>query len=219
MAFELHPLSSKLTNHNLFQDNSRPEGRYYIHPDGSEFVSVTTFLGRLDSGDGIQKWRDAVGHVEAARISKAATDKGTAIHDAAEKLLLNDLSWKDTLPMYYKPDFFPLKKYLESNITSVIGLEHQMYSRRIKLAGTADCIGLLNGKISIIDYKTSSGIKYKSDISSYFLQCACYAIMAYELYSIKVEQLSILMTVEGQPNISVFNEPFSHWGKEIIKLC
>lgn len=215
MNFIRHDKSSLIKDHSLKRDDSRSH-RYYIHEDGTEFLSVTSFLSKyVETGAELQKWRDAVGETEANRISKAATTKGEAIHNAAEKYLLNDQTWKN-IPFVYALDFAPLRKYLDANVNEVLCLEHQMYSRKIKLAGTVDCIAVHKGVLSIIDFKTSSRIKYRNDIHGYFLQCACYGIMLFELYGIRVEQISILMSVEGQSDILTFNEPFVTWAQKVI---
>ena len=217
MSFVRHELSSLIKDHSLVRDDSR-DYRYYIHEDGTEFLSVTSFLSKHEDKSFLQKWRDAVGEIEANRISKAATDKGTAIHDAAERYLLNDPTWSN-ISFVYKPDFNTLRKYLDRTVDDVLCLEHQMYSRRVKLAGTVDCVAKHLGKLSVMDFKTSSGIKYRDDIHGYFMQCACYGIMLFELYGIKIEQISILMVVEGQSEMSIFNEPFSFWAKKVLELC
>ena len=62
-----------------------PTGRTYFTPDG-DFPSITTLLGKTsDNQVWLQKWRERVGEEEANRISKEATDRGTLIHEYAEK--------------------------------------------------------------------------------------------------------------------------------------
>ena len=60
-------------------------GRTYMTPDG-DFPSMTTILGKTsDNQVWLQKWRERVGEEEADRISKEATDRGTLVHEYAEK--------------------------------------------------------------------------------------------------------------------------------------
>lgn len=207
----------KPQNFELIRDDSGPI-RYYIDPKGNKYRSVTSFVGQFSSGKAdIAAWRDAVGHTEADRISKAAATRGTAIHLACENLLLNK-PWDD-ISMFYKLDFLTMKKHLEEHVDRVFVLEHQMYSKMLGLAGTVDCIAEYDGKLCIVDFKTSSGLKYRKDINAYFLQCAAYALMAWELYKIKITELVILMVVEGGGNIEVFKEPLPKWGRELLRLC
>ena len=180
-------------------------------------MSVTSFLSKINKGNSdIEKWKQAVGTVEANRIVTAAATRGTAIHLACENLLLNK-PWQD-ISMFYKQDFISMKRHIESKVDRVFALEHQMYSDRIGLAGTVDCVAEYSGKLSVIDFKTSSQLKYRCDISNYFLQCSCYGIMLFERYGIKIDQIVILMCVEGDPVVQVFIEPFVDWAKKVIEL-
>ena len=55
-------------------------GRVYTDPDNNPYPSITTVLSIL-SEKGIAAWRARVGEEEANRISKQATDRGTAVHE------------------------------------------------------------------------------------------------------------------------------------------
>lgn len=190
--------------------------RVYRTQDGTAYKSVTSFIGEVSSGkEELQKWRDAVGIEEANHISKVAADKGTAIHLAMEHLVSNQ-PYK--IDFFYQQDYQTLKKIAEKKISEVFAIEHQMYSDKLMLAGTADLIAKYDGQWSIIDYKTSSRVKYKQDIDSYFNQLACYAVMMFERYGMQINQLVIMMVVEGDPKMLEFIEPAVPWMKNIIKL-
>jgi genome maintenance exonuclease 1 len=206
----------KPQNFELIRDDSGPI-RYYIDPEGNKYRSVTSFVGQFSSGKAdIAAWRDAVGHTEADRITKAAATRGTAIHLACENLLLNK-PW-DEISMFYKLDFLTMKKHLEEHVDRVFVLEHQMYSKMLGLAGTVDCIAEYDGKLCIVDFKTSSGLKYRKDINSYFLQCACYSLMLYERYGLITSTIIILMVVEGDSIVHVFKENSAIWIKKLLEL-
>ncbi len=206
----------KHQNFQLVRDDSGPI-RYYIDLEGNKYRSVTSFVSQFSSGkEHLEKWKNAVGEKEAERICSNAATRGTAIHLACENLLLNK-PWDD-ISMFYKQDFIAMKNHLEQHVDNVFALEHQMYSKIIGLAGTVDCIAEYDGKIAIIDFKTSSRLKYREEINSYFLQCAAYAIMVYERYGIKINDLVILMVVEGSPTVEVFIEQTSVWGKKLVEL-
>ena len=59
-------------------------GRTYYTPDGA-YPSITTILGKTADNTWLQRWIDRVGEEEAARVSKEATDRGTLVHDFAER--------------------------------------------------------------------------------------------------------------------------------------
>ena len=66
------------------ESETLPSGRTYSTPDG-KFPSITTILGKTSNQVWLQAWKDKVGEEEAARISKEATDRGTLVHEYAEK--------------------------------------------------------------------------------------------------------------------------------------
>ena len=83
-----------------------------------------------------------------------------------------------------------------NKIDIIHGIEAKLYSNVMGLAGTADCIGMYNGKLSIIDYKTKRSSQRKEWMTDYFIQTSCYARMWEELTGQKIEQLVILASSE-----------------------
>ena len=72
-----------------------------------------------------------------------------------------------------------------------------MYSLQLGIAGTVDCIAEYNGELAIIDFKSSKKPKPRKWIDHYFVQCAAYACMLYELTNIPVKKFVILMSCEN----------------------
>ena len=60
-------------------------------------------------------------------------------------------------------------------------------------AGTADCIGVIDGEETIIDFKTSKRIKKKEWIDDYFLQGCAYANAHNVMFNTNIKQVAILM--------------------------
>jgi genome maintenance exonuclease 1 len=108
-------------------------------------------------------------------------------------------------------------KPLVERIEEVYALEAPLYSKFLGIAGTVDCVGLWNGRLSIIDFKTSSRVKSAEDIPSYFMQCAAYAVMWEELTKKPITQLVVLMAVEDELPL-VFVEHRDNWIKEFMQL-
>jgi len=200
---------------NLTRDDSGTV-RHYIDQTGTRYISVTAFLSKFASGKKeIENWIKSIGPEEANKVLKAAGNKGTVIHKACENLVLNKES---EVSMFYRQDFFTMKKHLIEHVDYVFATEHQMYSKRLMMAGTTDLIAEYNGLLSVIDYKTSNQLKYITDIDNYFYQEAAYAIMVWERYGLRIDQLVILMVVEGDPKIHVFIQPTAVWGRKLLKL-
>lgn len=60
------------------------------------------------------------------------------------------------------------------------------------------------GKLSVIDFKTSKRIKTEDKIQDYFAQCVAYAMMYEERVGAPIDQIVVLMAVENeQPLIFV----------------
>ena len=91
------------------------------------------------------------------------------------------------------------------------------YSDTLKVAGRVDCIAEFEDELSIIDFKTSSRIKDRSEISSYFMQECAYAIMFEEQTGIEVNQLVTLMVVDGDENLLIFKEKKEDWIDPLIE--
>ena len=114
-----------------------------------------------------------------------------------------------TLTEYYLknenlPEVQPLSEFLFKQskpkldlIDNIHALEKSMYSLQLGIAGTVDCIAEYNGELAIIDFKSSKKPKPRKWIDHYFVQCAAYACMLYELTNIPVKKFVILMSCEN----------------------
>ena len=69
-------------------------------------------------------------------------------------------------------------------------------SKELGVAGTVDCIAEYEGELAIIDFKTSKKPKPRDWIDGYFVQCAAYACMLYEMTGIMVKKFVIIMSCE-----------------------
>jgi genome maintenance exonuclease 1 len=81
-------------------------------------------------------------------------------------------------------------------INDIHGIELRLYSDKMKLAGTSDCIATYDGKLSIIDYKTKRSNQREEWLTDHFIQATSYGVMFKELTGIKVEQVVILVSSE-----------------------
>jgi len=89
-----------------------------------------------------------------------------------------------------------LKPIITDKVNNVYAIEQPLYSNHLKVAGRVDCIAEYDGKISIIDYKTSTKEKREDWIENYFLQCTAYAIMFEEITGKKVEKIVVMIACE-----------------------
>ena len=169
--------------------------RYYDVPDTEGFTklvsitSVTSWINR----EIFRAWRAKVGNEQADKVTKAATSRGTDMHTLAENYLLN----KDL------PSVQPLSEFLFKQskpkldlIDNIHAIEKPLYSLKLGVAGTVDCIAEYEGELAVIDFKTSKKPKPRKWIDHYFVQCAAYACMLYEMKEIPVKKFVIIMSCE-----------------------
>ena len=115
------------------------------------------------------------------------------MHSLVENYLNNvELPSVQTLSQF----LFKIAKSQIDNIDNIHALENSLYSKVLGIAGTVDCIAEYNGELAIIDFKTSKKAKPKEWIEHYFVQCAAYACMFYEITGVAVKKLVILMACE-----------------------
>ena len=185
------------------ETDTLPSGRTYHTPDGS-FPSITTILGKTANNVWLQKWKEKVGEEEAARVSKEATDRGTAVHEFAEQFfngddIYSDLSQapKDVIQMTKD-----LIRIAQTGVEEVWGQEQVLWSKKYRYAGRTDMVGIWKGKPTIIDFKTSKKKKYENQIKDYFIQCCAYAVAHNEMYGTGIKDVAVLITVHnGEPQI------------------
>jgi hypothetical protein len=170
--------------------------RYYTTPTGEKYPSVTTVIGKYSDKSGLYEWRRRVGEAEANRISAQASSRGTRVHNILEKYVLGDPTYLDKVMPTNKVMFDGMRKILDENVDVIYGIEHPLYSHKLRTAGKTDLIARFNGIKSIVDYKTSSREKREEHILGYFLQSTCYAMMASERTGVSIPQIAILIGVD-----------------------
>ena len=178
--------------------------RFYKTPEGLLYPSVTTITSQHGK-DKIIEWRRRVGEEEANRISTRASNRGTKVHKICENYLNNEEDYARTNPAHIHktmPDsiamFKSLQPLLDEHVNNIHALEIPLYSHHLKVAGRVDCIAEYDGKLSIIDFKTSGRLKEESWIKGYFMQCSAYAVMYEERTGIPVSQIVIMIAVESE---------------------
>ena len=170
--------------------------RYYDVPDVEGFTklvsitSVTSWINR----EIFRAWRAKVGNEQADKVTKAATSRGTDMHTLAENYLLN----KDLPTVQPLSEFlFKQSKPKLNLIDNIHAIEKPLYSLKLGVAGTVDCIAEYEGELAVIDFKSSKKPKPRKWIDHYFVQCAAYACMLYEMKEIPVKKFVIIMSCEN----------------------
>ena len=180
--------------------------RYYVVDEFKKYPSITTVIGRMpDKIKGLSEWRKKIGNKEANKITTQAARKGTAVHDIIEKYLDNSLNEAKMNPIAVE-SFRKIQPLLDKYIDNIYLQEVALWSQHLKVAGRVDCIGKFDGKLSVIDFKTSRKPKKKEWISDYFMQACGYSIMWEERTQIPITQLVVMITpTEGDPQVFIEN--------------
>lgn len=202
-------------NYKRLEQYTAPDGvRFYNTPTGEKYPSITTMLG-WHGKDKIQEWRNKVGHEQATTIARVAASRGTGLHLATEQYLNNQAP--EIKSLLVQEMFGKFRPYLD-RINNIHIQETPLFSHHLRLAGTVDCIAEWDGKLAIIDFKTSTKEKKKEWIDNYFMQCAAYAIMYEEMTFIPITRLVVLIAVEEDSTVQVFEERRDNWAPQLIKL-
>jgi ATP-dependent exoDNAse (exonuclease V) beta subunit len=172
-------------------------GRIYTTPDGKKYKSITTVLSHHNK-EAIMEWRQNVGEEYANKVSKKASDRGTKVHKICEDYLNNEIP--ELKMQMLMPDlkelFFKIKPIIDDNVGKVYAQEQALYSDKYRIAGRVDLIAEWNGKLSVIDFKTSTKQKNEEDIQNYFMQCTAYALMFAEITGIWIDDIVVLIATE-----------------------
>ena len=193
---------------------TKESGRKYVTPDG-DYPSITTVLGVL-SKRSIMEWRKRVGDEVANKISGQASRRGTAVHSIIEKYIDNEDDFREGFTPDVYQSFLSVKGILDSRIGDVYAQEAPLYSNYLGVAGRVDCVAEFDGKLSIIDFKTSRKLKQRSHIKSYFMQESAYAIMWEERTGMPITQLVTLISVDDEEP-QVFIEHRDNWTKQLME--
>jgi hypothetical protein len=168
-----------------------PKGGYRLK-DGSRVPGTTTVIGRFKESGGLIQWaykrgkEDGLAGNARARlydeVGKAA-DIGTMAHWLVEKHIdrasflgksvgtLRE-AFPDMSPDMYKTAHDAFQAYLDwQDMThlEIVEQEMELVSEEYKYGGTPDAIGVVNGKLCLVDWKTSNGV-----YSDHLVQLAAY---------------------------------------------
>ena len=180
-------------------------GKRVYEVGDQRYPSISTICS-FRNRKSIAEWRARVGAEEANKISKRATTAGTTVHSMIEDYLNNELDIGKYADKHLAKILFTQAKQMLARINNIHFQEAPLYSHEFAIAGRVDCIAEFDGKLSIIDFKTSSKEKKEEWVEGYFVQETGYAKMYEERSGIKVEQIVTLITCQtGDTQVFIKN--------------
>lgn len=145
------------------------------------------YVERMDSGEPVDMawFKSALQEAKGAylKVRDAAGDIGSTVHDFAESALKGD---PRPLPPEDAPEYAGCVAFLDwFNRTQIdlntVESERMVFSDRLFYAGTCDVFAEINGRPTVIDFKTGSGF-YEDQP----LQLAAYAMALEEEFGITI---------------------------------
>lgn len=143
--------------------------------NGSPVPSVTTIMEPLSRSEyrGVSK-----------STLETAADKGTAVHNAIENFLKFEI---EDIDPDYKGYFDAFVDWHKAHDIVVLGSECRVYHKIMRYAGTIDLIAVIDGKVTLVDFKTT----YKLLEKNCSVQLEAYA-KALESHGVAIESKKIL---------------------------
>jgi len=167
------------------------DSRFYRR-DGKHYPSVTSILNYFPKNQFFHNWLKDVGH-NADIIAQKAAIEGTAVHNTIESFLHGEeIHWLDEngTAKYSLEVWKMILKFADfwnTHKPELISTEYHLFSDVHEYAGTADLVVRINGKLWLLDIKTSNSLH-----NSYGLQLAAYAMAWNETHSEPIQDTGIL---------------------------
>ena len=170
--------------------------RKYLFDD-EKLPSVTSILQVTKSEEdkaALENWKQRVGNAEAKRIKNEASNRGTSMHSYIEDFLKGRIneSFFESNENYKNMAKEIIEKGIKGKLEEIYGIETTLHYPE-KYAGTADLVGVYQGKESIIDFKQANKPKKVDYIQDYFLQLGAYTLAHNVVYKTNITSGVILL--------------------------
>ena len=177
--------------------------------------SVTSILRVTKSDEdkaALENWKNRVGLKEANRIKSEASNRGTSMHSYIEDFLRGRVneSFFESNEQYKNMAKIIIESGIKGKLEEIYGMEATLHYPE-KYAGTADIIGIYEGKQFLGDFKQSNKIKKSEYIQDYFLQLGAYSLAHNVIYQTNITLGIILLCT-----IDNFYQEFRIEGNELI---
>jgi len=177
------------------------DGQRFYLADSYCLPSVTSVLSATEDASWLVAWRERIGHAEADRISAEASALGTRTHSLVENYLLEQHGHKQ-LSLLELPQeggspsaqedqalLGAFKPFLDE-VEEVLLLEGTVWwtdQRGKGFAGSFDALLRWQGRLVVVDWKTTRKQKNRGDWGKAFAQCSAYSQAIQQRYGLEVE--------------------------------
>lgn len=176
--------------------------RYYKCPCGN-YPSVTSILSQTkseESKQGLEAWRNRIGHDKALEITRDSASRGTRMHSYLEDFVLTGQLKTPGSNPYAKISHLMAETIIKEglvNVNEYWGSEVNLYYPGL-YAGTTDLVGIWKDKPAIMDFKQSNKPKLSQYVDDYRYQLVSYGLCHNLLYGTNIKTGVILVCVQPQ---------------------
>lgn len=163
---------------------------------GINVPRVTEIISSMLHEDFLMTWANNIGLYQKKKYKEEldnAASKGTYVHNAIEDFITNnnELNIDSVEEQYQKEVSYAYGSFKSWwNIVTKNNVRVIMQEQKLScpwFGGTLDLLLEINGKIYLLDFKTSNHPSYK-----YFLQLAAYRYMLKYFYNIEIDGVGII---------------------------
>lgn len=168
------------------------DSRFYYTPSGGYVPSVTTILDAYPKGFGFYEWLKKNGE-DSDEIRDEAGHRGSIVHDMTERydkgeeVSLFDANGSIAVKIGEWSMFERYVQFRNRFPFELLVNEEEFVSEQLGYAGTVDRLIDFNGKLTLLDIKTSNSI-----YNHYWLQTASYVDLVEAKMGIEIQQTAIL---------------------------
>lgn len=195
----------------------------YDGPDGKQYPSVTTIIHEIMiHPEPLLAWSNSLGFKR--KTYRGALDessaKGTAVHDFMYSYMKDIKEVKTQVPMKFAREIFYIvdeaKKFFiqhKMGPNTTTDAELTLIDTELGYAGTLDWVGVKDGVLTLVDYKTS-----KKARETMYIQLAAYDKLLQTQKGIKVDEACILLLHDdGVKEFILCREAIDHY-YEVFEL-
>jgi len=186
------------------------EDSHSYRVDGIRIPSVTKIVDACFPKF-LTDWALSIGEEEYRRVIDEALEIGNATHKFCESFIKQEYN---ELEGDLTPSCEAFLKWYAWSDAEFLDAERKIYCDKFKYAGTVDAVAKINGRVCVIDFKTSKKI-YKP----YHLQVAAYCQAVKRMDGLRKWPLGVILRLDketGEFEQKVF-EPKHHFG--IFRKC
>lgn len=171
----------------------------YYNKAGGKLPSVTTINKTVGFNENLIGWAHRMGSqgIAMKECRDRPADIGTMVHAKIDARLMRRKFDPDDVKVrsfFYEEDWKKITTYYKAwcrwyNRVDFELVEHEisLVSEELQVGGTMDCVAIIDGELSLVDYKCSPSIRVQS-----LMQLAAYGKLWEENFGVKIERYHLL---------------------------